>query len=207
MTLPFAVPLPVRNSTFSLQRGEPLGHDSPLPLLDGTAQSKSATRFPGGLSEQEKKLGPLLRPGEHVIGGKLKERWSPGGVLKSLGPTLFLSYVGASGNITNACTDLAGFSSPHPKAKAPRAEKKFREMPNGPYKKPNPVVRLWHQITGKKEEEPYLEVKGAHVSPLEPSANFDSGSFFRVQSIERRGRTLRMRVFPRYPELLNKNTF
>lgn len=39
-------------------------------------------------------------------------------------------------------------------------ENELREIPNGPYKRPNPIVELWNKITGKEEEEPYLEVGG-----------------------------------------------
>lgn len=49
--------------------------------------------------------------------------------------------------------------SPSVISNKPNAVESCIEIPNGLYKKPNPISRLWNTITGQREEETCVEVK------------------------------------------------
>ncbi|KAL0636823.1 hypothetical protein Q9L58_004181 [Maublancomyces gigas] len=164
---PFAVALPVGNSAFSLPNDVSLGFDSSFSFLDGTAQLDPIKRefTKAGINGPRKPL-PITTDAKANV---LSER--------SGGPTRPLEKPEEKVNLmTKACEHvvrvdkqekpqsarrslekLSNLLSTRSKAETPMAENELREVPNGPYKRPNPIVELWNKITGKEEEEPYLE--------------------------------------------------
>lgn len=149
LALTFAVSLPVGNSLFSLQRDGLLQLSSSL-----SGQSKRA------IGEPEKDLNIVTKSSEHLIESGVNIQLYTRSTRDSLAPPI-ASPLSKLPGVTNACTDLepANLPSELPRTERPKTKDVLRQIPNGLYKKLSHVVELWHRITGKQEDEPYLEVR------------------------------------------------
>lgn len=151
LTLTFAVSLPVGSSLFSLQRNGLLHLSSSL-----SGQSK------GAIGKLEKDLNLVIGSGGNLIepGVNIQRSLYTRNNRDSPAPHTLPPSVKASG-VTDTCTDIDPTNLPSelPRTESSKAEITPRQISNGLYKRLNPVVELWHRITGKQEEEPYLEVR------------------------------------------------
>lgn len=149
LVLTFAVSLPVGNSLFSLQGNVLLQPSSSLSGRSG-----------GTGREPEKNLNLLTKSSEHLIeSGVTIQLYARSSTRDSLAPHSF-SPLSKLPSVTNTYKDLdpANLLSELPRTERSKTKDALRQILNGLHKKLNPVVELWHRITGKQEDEPYLGV-------------------------------------------------